>query len=267
MTKTSLSFLFLFAFSYFLPAQDTLWLDLNWDECPKSEATYFHLETQSGEWRNYVDYYKSNNQIQNTGQYLNDKYEGQFIWYYENGQKSSEINYVNGFKEGIAAEWYSDGTPDTEEVYKKGKRIGKIRVFNREAKIWEEVQEVVSPDNPFARDEDSEDTENLGNGLDSLPRTDAFYEREPIPLNLAEVRRNMDYPLALIEKDIEGKVVVKLLVSQTGMIEKYEILNSTHPDFTKAVLKQLDALRFSPGMIDGQNVKAWVILPFGFKLK
>ncbi len=92
-------------------------------------------------------------------------------------------------------------------------------------------------------------------------------EMEPIPLNLADIRRSIEYPKEARDQGIQGKVLVKVLIDTLGNLEQYELVNSAHPLLVQAVLAKLPALRFSPARKEGRAQKFWVNLPFQFTLQ
>jgi TonB family protein len=92
-------------------------------------------------------------------------------------------------------------------------------------------------------------------------------EEEPIPLNLADIRRSIEYPKEARDQGIQGKVLVKVLIDTLGNLEQYELVNSAHPLLVQAVEAKLPTLRFSPARKDGHRQKFWVTLPFQFTLQ
>lgn len=74
------------------------------------------------------------------------------------------------------------------------------------------------------------------------------------------------YPEEARKAGLEGKVVLKMVVSTEGVAEQVEVLESTHPLFTESSLAALKALRFTPGRKDGRAVPVYVVIPFKFAL-
>lgn len=78
------------------------------------------------------------------------------------------------------------------------------------------------------------------------------------------------YPEAAKKDQLEGKVMVKMLVGTHGLIEVAEIL--AHPEgsqdasLQEAALAAAKKMKFTPGKKDGKAVKVWVTVPFQFKL-
>jgi|GEM_PF-3973062 len=88
----------------------------------------------------------------------------------------------------------------------------------------------------------------------------------PQPTNLGEIRKRIGYPEAAIEKNVTGKVIVRLLVNKDGTVDQAEILKSPSLILSTAVGKHIEDLTFTPGRKDGKLVKTQVMIPFQFKL-
>ncbi|MFN8397694.1 MAG: energy transducer TonB [Bacteroidia bacterium] len=80
------------------------------------------------------------------------------------------------------------------------------------------------------------------------PSPDEFIilEHEPSPLNLDSVKRVIAYPPYAWEMKITGRVVARIMVSETGKYLKHIILKNPHPILTKEAERVLPMLRFRP---------------------
>jgi len=101
---------------------------------------------------------------------------------------------------------------------------------------------------------------------DPDPYAMSVVDVEPTPTNMNDVRRIIGYPPLAREADIEGKVIVRVLVTEEGSYKKHIVLKDPHPLLTKAVEDKLPEISFSPAVLEGQPVKVWVTIPFDFKL-
>lgn len=102
---------------------------------------------------------------------------------------------------------------------------------------------------------------------DPAPDVPHFVERLPGPVNLDALRKAMGYPAQAIEGDIQGNVIVRVLVDQTGRYIKHQVIKSPHSLLTKAVEAKIALLSFTPAMQGGRAVKCWVVVPFRFRLQ
>ena len=89
---------------------------------------------------------------------------------------------------------------------------------------------------------------------------------EPEPLNMPEVRMIIGYPDEARDKNIQGQVVVRILVDEKGNYVKHVMIKSVHPSLDNAVVANLHKLKFSPAKRGEKPVKFWVNVPFRFKL-
>lgn len=82
------------------------------------------------------------------------------------------------------------------------------------------------------------------------------------------VRPPPDYPVGLIDQEIEGRVVASLLVTASGQVEDVTIRSATDPLFEQAVRAALKRWRFEPARTaSGQAVSSRVQIPFRFKME
>lgn len=76
-----------------------------------------------------------------------------------------------------------------------------------------------------------------------------------------------EYPYVAKRNRVEGKVVVRMLVTSKGLPENLSIHSATPEGvFDKAALRAAKRWRFQPGKYKGQAVDTWVLLPFVFEL-
>jgi TonB family protein len=94
----------------------------------------------------------------------------------------------------------------------------------------------------------------------------AYAESETMPklLNLDRVVKLIGYPQSAKDQKIEGKVIVKVLVDETGHIARYQFLEEKHPLLRDAVEAHIHELLFKPGTKEGQPTQWWVVVPFLF---
>lgn len=76
------------------------------------------------------------------------------------------------------------------------------------------------------------------------------------------------YPPRMLEKSTEGLVRAEFIVSQDGYADTttLRILESTHADFTKAVMDALPFMRFKPAKIGKLTVNQLVLQEFRFQV-
>lgn len=92
----------------------------------------------------------------------------------------------------------------------------------------------------------------------------------PQPLNIAEVRRWMEYnyPPDLRDSRVEGAVQLRFRVGSDGRVEAgtARVTVSSNPAFDAVAIRAVEQLRFSPARVAGRPVRVWVELPIRFQV-
>lgn len=79
---------------------------------------------------------------------------------------------------------------------------------------------------------------------------------------------NLRYPTDAMENNIQGKVMVKFVVTATGEVANIELLNAVSPSLDNEAIRVVGLLKgFTPGKLHGKSVNVWYTLPITFKLQ
>lgn len=226
-------------------AQDTLYFDKAWEPSSYSKAKYYRLESQEGDQKSYADYFLEGDRLQNTGQYQNEEKTGQWLWWNEKGQQTMEENWDKGKRHGAFREWYANGQLEMERFYKKGKPIGEWGSWDKEGK----------PKASYKAESDK-----------VMPMVFQNLNVGPVPKNMNAIRASIGYPAMAVEAEIQGKVIVRVLVDTKGNVTSKQIVQRAHPILDGAVMQFIDELKFKPGICDEGPCKVYVNIPFEFKL-
>lgn len=85
---------------------------------------------------------------------------------------------------------------------------------------------------------------------------------QPSPL-LAEVP--IVYPLSLWDQDIEGETLLRVRVTDTGVVDSVEVMESSgYTAFDSAAIAGARELRFQPARRDGKRIQVWARVPVHF---
>lgn len=109
--------------------------------------------------------------------------------------------------------------------------------------------------------------DSFGGGLsDSETKFDAFElsALDKIPRRLNSVR--IDYPRKLLDRGIEGEVLLNVVVDSDGSVEVESVAGSTDPRFEKSAVDAASKLRYESPMKNGERVRARFVLPIPFKI-
>ena len=144
----------------------------------------------------------------------------------------------------------------------------------------EEVEELASATNISTEDVEGDDihffTREIEGGDGYIPdvvssqepdiSTIIFVEEEPQPVNMADIQQEIGYPEPAVHADIQGMVVLRILVDEKGKYVKLKVINEGHPVLSRAVETQIHKLSFTPAIQSNRPIKFWVNVPFRFKL-
>jgi periplasmic protein TonB len=82
------------------------------------------------------------------------------------------------------------------------------------------------------------------------------------------INKNIKYPVIAQENGIQGKVILRFVVSKTGQVDKVEVIRSLDPACDKEAVRVVKTLpKFIPGKQNGINVAVWYTLPVTYRLE
>ncbi len=87
-------------------------------------------------------------------------------------------------------------------------------------------------------------------------------EHKPHPIRIV----TPEYPAAARRAKQEGTVVVRVLVTREGQVERVEVMDGPEA-FVAAAVAAARQFRFRPGRHEGVKRKVWMVMPIDFKLK
>ena len=78
---------------------------------------------------------------------------------------------------------------------------------------------------------------------------------------------NIKYPADAIENNIEGRVLVRFIITATGEIADAEVLRSLYPSCDAEAVRIVEAMpKWTPGKKDGKDVAVYFTLPIKYAL-
>ncbi|TAE46049.1 MAG: energy transducer TonB [Bacteroidetes bacterium] len=149
-------------------------------------------------------------------------------------------------------------TPDAADT----SSIHEIEVLQAAPNI--SLKDVAGVDDVIFRDEVTDEIPNVI--VDQTPPDDFFIvpEEEPRAVNLSEVWKLIRYPQMAIDANIQGTVVVRILVDKKGNYQKHKLIASVHPLLSTEVERHIHQLKFTPAIQGGKPIAFWVNVPFRF---
>jgi periplasmic protein TonB len=80
--------------------------------------------------------------------------------------------------------------------------------------------------------------------------------------------KNLRYPEEAYNNNIEGKVLIRFVISKDGSVTNASVLRSADTALDKAALEAVKKLpKFNPGKQGGKAVNVWYTLPIVFKIQ
>jgi protein TonB len=90
---------------------------------------------------------------------------------------------------------------------------------------------------------------------------DAVIE-QPTPL-FGEVP--IEYPLHLWDQDMEGETILRVRVSEVGVVDSVEVIQTSgQASFDSAAVAGARDLRFTPARKEGKRITVWAEVPVSF---
>jgi len=102
---------------------------------------------------------------------------------------------------------------------------------------------------------------------DTLDFTKNNYPDNVNPPELLEFQP-LVYPKNLRERDIEGKVILKILIDKEGKVQEIQIFESSgYEAFDQTAVKSVWQCQFKPARKGNQQKESWVLIPINFQIK
>jgi protein TonB len=106
----------------------------------------------------------------------------------------------------------------------------------------------------------------VGDAVPQEEHTVLTVNEAPVPVNLDEFMRAIQYPEPARNAGITGTVTVRVLVDDNGRYAKHKVLRSPHPWLTQEVERHLPSIRFTPAIANNRAVVCWLTVPIKFQL-
>ena len=105
--------------------------------------------------------------------------------------------------------------------------------------------------------------DKIYNVIDKMP---LFPGGEKELLNF--IAKNLKYPVEAQKKGIQGKIIVRFVVTKEGKVENAEVIRGIDPSIDNEGLRVVNSLPdWTPGEQNGEKVSVYYTLPIAFKLE
>ncbi len=141
--------------------------------------------------------------------------------------------------------------------------------------IVEDTKDLGDDDMDFSADADESDAIVVEDEEEEEVEVKIFVIVEKMPefpggdLELRKyIAQNIKYPNIARENDIQGKVYVRFVVTETGSVENVQIARGVDPLLDKEAIRVVESLpKWKPGEQGGKKVKVWYTVPINFQLQ
>jgi len=90
---------------------------------------------------------------------------------------------------------------------------------------------------------------------------------EPLVDITSFLAKNVDYPQAAIDNEIQGTVYVRFIVTKTGKVSNVEIQRGVDPLLDNEAIRVVKTMPdFTPGLQNGRPVSVWFTVPIVFQI-
>ncbi len=263
-TMKSLLFLISITCSLNLSAQsDTTYLDKYGEKSSQNTALYYRITSKEGDLYIVHDYYMTE-VLQMSGSYSSldpEIREGYFKYFNKNGVLTHEGNYIADEKTGVWKSYYASEKLYAENHYQKGEYDGSLIIYYENGNL---KRKDIFTDGKFISGECYSET---GKKLKHFPYEEPSSFKGGIPAMKKFLAKNMYYPDAALDNNIQGKVWVRFVVNEKGQVSDAVVTKSVHPLLDQEALRVVRKMpKWIPGKIDGEKVKSYYDLPVNFKL-
>lgn len=160
-----------------------------------------------------------------------------------------------------------DAAEDSPIITDAAKENIKFGVAGDETIIVEDVASFEDKDTLHNRDRADLPVEGA-----QLTATDVVEEMPQFPGGLTALMTwldtNIPYPRSCIDKKVEGELLLRFFVDETGRAVEPEIIQSVHPDIDAAALRAIRRMPlWKPGKKNSRVTAVCITIPIDFRLK
>ncbi|PZF73343.1 energy transducer TonB [Taibaiella soli] len=246
---------------------DTTYYDHHYNEISRFRYCYYYrITTATSEGRGEVKEFYKDHQVKFTcGLVIRDSEkinDGDAVSYYENGRKKNEGVYLMGQMTGDWKFYYETGTLREEGHYANDSLNGRLHTYYKNGKL--------------KREEDFEHGVSLGGKcFDESGKQIPFFPYRVwpefpggLPALYQFLGQNIRYPEKARSKNIEGKVIVRFVVTRDGSLDDFHILQHVRYGCDEEVIRVMKLMpKWKPGEQEGEKVDVFYKLPVSFRLE
>jgi len=181
--------------------------------------------------------------------------------YYKNGQKDSIWEIYSNTQAILSRKWYDHG-----------RMTGKWEFFNSNGET-SYTYDFSTSKVTYASAPHRSDTATWFYRNDAGEWVRGRLDQLAVPLFgpaewLSYLNDNFRYPDEAVEKNLQGKVVISMVVDENGQVSDYAVSTSAAPSLDKEALRVVSSHEnlFAPAQKDGKKVRSVVFQPLEFRI-
>jgi TonB family protein len=244
---------------------DTVYLTLDHEFCDKSKALYSRAYTKIADGKYKVEtFYTIGNGKVSSGFCLtkdSTSLDGPFVSYYDNGQKRWEGVYSNNDEIGEWKHYYEEsGNIWYTCHYNNGVLDGELKSFYKSGELKRVEEHKNNNKSVKGKCFDKTGKEIDFTPFQIMPKPDYDLNRY--------LSKNLKYPKASLENNIEGRAIIRFVVNKQGKITGAIAVKNVSPELDAEALRIVSQMPdWEPGMEDDEPIPVFFNLPIVFKLK
>lgn len=237
-------FIFFILIPFYVFSQDTLFFNVNDDKVQFAmHADYYQVPFKDNIGSNKLierSYYM-NGQIREEIYYLDlnkMKKDGTQRFWFRNGQLKSAVEFVDNKIQGNVLTYWQNGQLKRKDAFENNKCVSGA-CFDSTGNPVKHFEFLVYPSFPGGE-----------------------------KMLLEYLRDNLRYPSFAAENRIQGRVLVKFVITKDGTPTKIGIKKGVDRALDKEALRVVKTMpKWTPCYYDGETINFWYILPLVFKMQ
>ncbi|WP_018247682.1 energy transducer TonB [Orenia marismortui] len=189
-------------------------------------------------------------------------------------EKKEELKEVSKVKE--KSEGKAKVKQDRNKEIKKKKRV--VKEFPKKKKVEKEQVSKEEEIKAVAEEVKTKEKKATKNKINAEKNMKTKKSKNPVDLTQAKVTKGVVlpkltnyqqpiYPASMRRREIEGKVILKVLLDQQGSVKRIKVERSSgYQKLDQAAVEAVRKWQFSPTKKEDKEVEALVLIPVNFRL-
>lgn len=240
---------------------DTAYFSKNGLQSQPGDAYYYRvIYTTKGPEMKVEERYTSNNGLKittYTRSFYSIDYDSTYISFDSKGDTLEEGAYNKGKRKGEWKQYYAGTHILQNRLTPTNGDVHEYTSYYKNGKIKRYIPNIAFPDNGMCYDED-------GKQIECTP-----YLTMPMPLvDVNEfLSENLTYPAEARLYGIQGRVILKFVVSQDGSITDLQLVHGIGGGCDEEAMRVVSLMpKWKPGIRDDEPIDVYYTLPISFKL-